>query len=68
MSDTYMTVEQVAQLLNSKISFVHHSWPAWIEFGVKPMRLNGHHKGRLMFKRSQIVSMVEKEWVVKAAA
>jgi len=66
MSDTYMTVEQVAQFLNSSVSFIHQNWPAWIEFGVKPIRLNGHRKGRLMFKRNQIVSMAEK-WTVKAA-
>jgi hypothetical protein len=66
MSDTYMTVDQVAKFLNSSASFVHHSWPAWIALGVKPIRLNGHHKGRLMFKKSQIEGLAEK-WTVKAA-
>ena len=65
MSDTYLNVEQVAQLFGVSKSFVHQNWPGWIKYGVRPIRLNGKQKGRLMWKKSQLIDMIEKKWVVK---
>lgn len=65
MNDTYLTAKEVAELLKISVSAVHHNWPKWkVEYGIKPIRLNGHHKGRLMWKKSQLIAMAEKQWAV----
>lgn len=63
MGDVYLTTKEVAEFFKQSESWVLHSWPTWIEFGVRPIRLNGHHKGRLIFKKSQLINMAE-QWVV----
>lgn len=65
MADDYITVEEVAKLFRTSVSFIHHNWPAWIEYGVRPIRLNGNKKGRLMWKKSDLLKMAEREWKVK---
>lgn len=65
MVDDYLTTEEVADLFKKSVSWVHQNWPKWkVEFGVAPMRANGTHKGQLMWKKSQLVNMAEKQWVI----
>ncbi|MFA5115687.1 MAG: hypothetical protein WC486_00185 [Candidatus Omnitrophota bacterium] len=64
MSDEYLTVKEVAALFKKSASFVHQNWPAWIEFGVRPIRCNGTQKGRLLWKKSDLMKMAEKHWTV----
>ncbi|MDD5008183.1 MAG: hypothetical protein PHC68_07240 [Syntrophorhabdaceae bacterium] len=65
MNNEYLTVKEVAALFRTSVSFIHQNWPAWIEYGVRPIRLNGAQKGRLMWKKSELLKMAEKEWRVK---
>lgn len=59
-----MTVDAVAQFLSKSRSFVHKAWPRWISFGVRPVRIGGTPRGRLLFRRSEIEEML-RQWEVK---
>ena len=62
--EEWLTVAQVAAMLRKSRSFVHKAWPRWkVDGVVRPSRVGGTPRGRLLFRMSEVEEMLEK-WQV----
>lgn len=59
-SDKLLTMTEVGDKLRVNRFYVSRHWHTWIDYGVKPIRLNGNPNGNLLFRESEIDGMVEK--------
>ena len=57
--EEWLTVTQVAAMLRKSRSFIHKGWPKWVKEGVKPVRVGGSPRVRLLFKRQDIDKLLE---------
>lgn len=61
-NNTFLTLSEVAGLLRISPNYAKTQWPKWMRSGVVPLRKDG--TGRLLFRRSQIMQMVD-TWKVR---
>ena len=61
-----LTVADIALRLGVSISYVNKNWPAWIAYGVNPIRLSNNPASRLRFRESDIESML-RQWEMSPA-
>lgn len=55
---SFLTVSEVAQLMNYSESWVYKNWPSFAQYGVIPKRMNP--RAELKFREDQILEMMEK--------
>jgi hypothetical protein len=59
IGEDWLTLSDVATLLKKSRSFVFKAWPEWVGRGVRPVRIGGREKGRLLFRRAEIEQLLE---------
>lgn len=59
-NDKLLTMTEVADKLRVTRFYVSRNWQNWIDYGIKPIRLNGNPSGHLLFRESEVEGMIEK--------
>lgn len=61
--NNFLTLKEVAKLLHISDNYAKTQWAKWLKNGVNPIKFGGN--GHLLFKKSEILNMVENWKIIK---